>query len=90
MKKIASLLLFTLIVIGCQNSKEPQPEVIFKKYDETAALEKQQNHKNKRMQLKLFQSKYIDMNTVFKPFEADLAYFSEANYTALKTPFTDL
>ena len=84
MKKIASLLLFTLIVIGCQNSKEPQPEVIFKKYDETAALEKQQNHKNKRMQLKLFQSKYIDMNTVFEPFEADLAYFSEANYTALK------
>ena len=84
MKKIASLLLFTLIVIGCQNSKEPQPEVIFKKYDETAALEKQQNHKNKRMQLKLFQSKYLDMNTVFKPFEADLAYFSEANYTALK------
>jgi len=86
MKKIASLLLFISIVIGCQNSKELQPEVIFKKYDETIALEKQQNHKNKRMKLKLFQSKYLDMNTVFKPFEADLAYFSEANYTTLK-PF---
>ena len=71
-------------VIGCQNSKETQPEVIFKKYDETVALQKQQNHKNKRMQLKLFQSKYIDMNTVFRPFKADLANFSETNYTALK------
>jgi len=84
MKKTVFLLLFISIVIGCQNSKETQPEVLFKKYDETTALEKQQNHKNKRMQLKLFQSKYLDMNTVFSPFKADLAYFSEANYTALK------
>ena len=84
MKKTISFLLFISIVIGCQNSKETQPEVIFKKYDETVALQKQQNHKNKRMQLKLFQSKYIDMNTVFRPFKADLANFSETNYTALK------
>jgi len=86
MKKTVFLLLFISIVIGCQSSKETQPKVVFKKYDETTALEKQQNHKNKRMQLKLFQSKYLDMNSVFRPFEADLAYFSEANYTALK-PF---
>jgi amidase len=86
MKKTVFLLLFISIVIGCQSNKETQPKVVFKKYDETTALEKQQNHKNKRMQLKLFQSKYIDMNMVFRPFEADLAYFSEANYTALK-PF---
>ena len=86
MKKTVSLLLFISIVIGCQSSKETQPKVVFKKYDETTALEEQQNHKNKRMQLKLFQSKYLDMNTIFRPFEADLAYFSEVNYTALK-PF---
>jgi amidase len=86
MKKTVFLLLFISIVIGCQSSKETQPKVVFKKYDETTALEKQQNHKNKRMQLKLFQSKYLDMNSVFRPFEVDLAYFSEANYTALK-PF---
>jgi amidase len=86
MKKTVFLLLFISIIIGCQGSKETQPKVVFKKYDETTALEEQQNHKNKRMQLKLFQSKYLDMNTIFRPFEADLAYFSEVNYTALK-PF---
>ena len=84
MKKTVSLLLFISIVIGCQSSKETQPEVIFKKYDETTALKKQQNHKKSRMQFKLFQSKYLDMNAIFKPFETDLEYFSEANYTALK------
>ena len=86
MKKTVSLLLFISIVIGCQSSKEKQPEVIFKKYDETTALKKQQNHKKSRMQFKLFQSKYLDMNAIFKPFETDLEYFSEENYTALK-PF---
>ena len=86
MKKTVSLLLFISIVIGCQSSKETQPEVIFKKYDETTALKKQQNHKKSRMQFKLFQSKYLDMNAIFKPFETDLEYFSEENYTALK-PF---
>ena len=86
MKKTVSLLLFISIVIGCQSSKEKQPEVVFKKYDETIALKKQQNHKKSRMQFKLFQSKYLDMNAIFKPFETDLEYFSEENYTALK-PF---
>ncbi|MFQ3297197.1 MAG: amidase [Polaribacter sp.] len=84
MKKIIFLLLFITTAIGCQISKEKQPKVIFKKYNETLAVEKQQNHKKSRMQFKLFQSKYLDMNAIFKPFETDLKYFSEANYTALK------
>jgi amidase len=86
MKKIIFLLLFITTAIGCQISKEKQPKVIFKKYNETLAVEKQQNHKKSRMQFKLFQSKYLDMNAIFKPFETDLEYFSEENYTALK-PF---
>ena len=86
MKKTIFLLLFITTVIGCQISKKKQPKVIFKKYNETLALEKQQNHKKSRMQFKLFQSKYLDMNAIFKPFETDLEYFSEENYTALK-PF---
>jgi amidase len=86
MKKRVLLIISISFIIGCQAKKEKQPTVIFKKYDETLALQTQQNHENKRMQFKLFQSKYLDMNTVFKPFENDLAYFSEENYTALK-PF---
>ena len=86
MKKTIFLLLFITTAIGCQISKEKQPKVIFKKYNETLALEKQQNHKKSRMQFKLLQSKYLDMNAIFKPFETDLEYFSEENYTALK-PF---
>jgi amidase len=86
MKKRILLILSISFLISCQANKEKKPTVTFKKYDETLALQKQQNHENKRMQFKLFQSKYLDMNTVFKPFETDLAYFSEENYTALK-PF---
>ena len=86
MKKTIFLLLFITTAIGCQISKEKQPKVIFKKYNETLALEKQQNHKKSRMQFKLFQSKYLDMNAIFKPFETDLGYFSEEDYMALK-PF---
>ena len=84
MKKTIFLLLFITTVISCQIGKEKQLKVIFKKYNETLAVEKQQNHKKSRMQFKLFQSKYLDMNAIFKPFEIDLEYFSEANYNALK------
>lgn len=86
MKKFLILILSISFLISCQENKEKQATVTFKKYDETLGLQKQQNHKSKRMQFKLFQSKYLDMNTVFKPFETDLAYFSEENYAALK-PF---
>jgi amidase len=86
MKNFLVLIISIFFLVNCQENREKQPTVIFKKYDETVALQKQQNHKSNRMQFKLFQSKYIDMNTVFKPFENDLAYFSEENYRALK-PF---
>ncbi|PQJ78928.1 amidase family protein [Polaribacter porphyrae] len=80
-------LLFTafsiLMFFSCQK-KEKQPDILFKKYDETAALKQQQNHPKKRMQFKLFQSKVLDMNAVFKPFHEDLAYFSEEDYQSLK------
>jgi amidase len=81
MKKIAILISSFFVFLACQQKENP---VFFKKYDETTALEKQQNHPNGRMKFKLFQSKYIDMNAVFKPFENDLAYFSEQEYQNLK------
>ncbi|PQB07367.1 amidase [Polaribacter filamentus] len=54
------------------------------KYDETAELAAQQTHESNRMKFKLIQSKYLDMNEVFKPFTDDLASFSEENYQELK------
>jgi amidase len=86
MKNFLVFIIAISFLTNCQENREKQPTVIFKKYNETIALKKQQNHKSNRMQFKLFQSKYLDMNTVFKPFENDLAYFSEENYRALK-PF---
>jgi len=81
MKKIAILISLFFVFLACQRKENP---VFFKKYDESIALDKQQNHPNRRMKFKLFQSKYLDMNAVFKPFEDDLAYFSEQEYQNLK------
>jgi|TARA_B110000503_G_scaffold54693_1_gene87850 amidase len=84
MKKLLYLTFFSSLIAGCQYINEQQTPIVFKKYSEATAIQKQQNHENKRMQFKLFQSKYIDMNKVFKPFEKELSYFSEENYAALK------
>lgn len=83
MKKSLLLLVTILAFVAC-NTNEKQPEVVFKKYDETAELEAQKKHKNSRMQFKLFQSKTLDMNQVFEPFHEALAYFSEEDYESLK------
>ena len=77
-------ILVLLVFIICCTNKESQPEVLFKKYDESADLVKQQNHESGRMKFKLFQSKRLDMNDVFKPFQKDLSQFSEENYNELK------
>ena len=69
------LFLLTIVLLSC-NSESNQPDVVFNKYDETVALEEQQNHENPRMKFKLFQSKVLDMNEVFKPFNAALSTFS--------------
>lgn len=81
MKNYQLLLVFVLLITACAKKEAP---VVFKKYDETALVEKQQNHERTRMKFKLFQSKVLDMNEVFKPFVDDLAYFSEADYNTLK------
>lgn len=81
MKTSPLLLLILLFLVACQQ-KAPTP--IFTTYNETVALEKQQAHENKRMRFQLFQSKHIDLNDVFKPFEKELSAFSKAHYEALK------
>ena len=83
MRKLLFTVLGLLIFMTCKQNEAP---VIFKKYNETEALKKQQQHKNKRMQFKLFQSKVLDMNATFKPFQKELSHFSEEKYNKLK-PF---
>jgi amidase len=76
MKKL-SFFLVTLVLFACQTR---EPIIPFVSYDETAELEKQQDHEVRRMQFKLIQSKYLDMNVVFEPFEKELSRFSEKDY----------
>ncbi len=82
MHKILYILLIFLL-IGCKEKKE-DTKLYFTKYDETIEIENQQKHKNGRMKFKLIQSKTLDMNQVFKPFQDDLAKFSEEEYQQLK------
>jgi amidase len=81
MKNILFIFVLTFLLNSC---KKQQSEIIFIKYDETTELAAQQTHENNRMKFKLIQSKYLDMNEVFKPFTDDLASFSEENYQELK------
>lgn len=76
MKKLTVIVSFLLLFISCKK----EAPVVFNSYDETSEIAEQQNHEIKRMQFKLIQSKYLDMNEVFKPFEEDLASFSEKDY----------
>ena len=81
MKNLFSLVvLLVVLVTSCKQKESP---VTFTKYDETAEIAAQQDHEINRMKFKLIQSKYLDMNNVFKPFEEDLAYFSEEDYQNL-------
>ncbi len=81
MKKSIVFLSIFLTIISCKKKELP---VVFTSYDESADIYEQQNHENDRMKYKLIQSKYLDMNEVFKPFENALAYFSEEDYITLK------
>ena len=81
MKKVVLQFFLISILVSCQ---QKEAAVVFEKYNETAALEQQQLHENKRMQFLLFQSKYLDLNEVFKPFKTALSTFSEAQYQELK------
>lgn len=82
MDKIFYVLLLFLL-IGCKENKEEVSQY-FKKYDETTEVENQQKHENDRMKFKLIQSKIVDMNSVFEPFQKELSQFSEENYLGLK------
>ena len=64
-----------LVLFSCENKEESK---FFKTYDESELIKNQQDHKISRMKFKLIQSKVLNMNTIFKPFNDALATnFSE-------------
>ena len=81
MKKSIIILSIFFLVTACKGKKYLKS---FVKYDETIVVKQQQNHQNSRMKFKLFQSKVLDMNEVYKPFNEELATFTEQDFQTLK------
>ena len=69
MKKLI-VLIALLVLFSCENNEAPK---FFKTYDETELIKNQQDHKISRMKFKLIQSKVLDMNANFRPFNNELA-----------------
>ena len=86
MKRFLLLPVICLLLVSCKTSEEKplEPAVVWESYDETAELEEQALNENERLQFKLINSKFLDKNTIWNSFEADLAEFSEEKYNQLK------
>ena len=69
-----------IFFVACKNT----PSVYWKPYDETAELQANQTHENPRMQFRLIQSKLLDKNEIWAPFEKALNSFGNDTYQALK------
>ena len=69
-----------IFFLACKNA----PSVYWKPYDETAELHANQTHENPRMQFRLIQSKLLDKNEIWAPFETALNRFGNDTYQALK------
>ncbi|MHA6281184.1 amidase family protein [Salinimicrobium sp. CAU 1759] len=88
MKQIITLFLVLVTFFSCKvSTKETaldSPAIVWEAQDETAELEEQAQHENERMRFKLINSKTLDKNEIWRPFEADLASFSAERYEGLK------
>ncbi|MDX1603259.1 MAG: amidase family protein, partial [Salinimicrobium sediminis] len=89
MKKIYLLPVLSLLIFSCkvdpkQGETAVAPQVRWEATDETAELEEQSSHEIERMRFKLINSKYLDKNNIWTPFEEDLARFSAEKYERLK------
>ena len=69
-----------IFFVACKNA----PSVYWKPYDETAELHANRTHENPRMQFRLIQSKLLDKNEIWAPFETALNRFGNDTYQALK------
>ncbi|UZH54788.1 amidase [Salinimicrobium tongyeongense] len=88
MKQLLFLCLLPLVFISCGlktgEDKEAKEALVWQPEDETAELEEQTSHELERMRFRLINSKYLDKNEIWKPFEKDLANFSARKYESLK------
>lgn len=82
--------LVCLAVISCKEVPQTEelaeaPAVQWEPYNETEELEEQAEHEIERMRFKLINSKVLDKNTIWQPFNDELADFSEERYLELKS-----
>ncbi|WP_340199253.1 amidase family protein [Ascidiimonas sp. W6] len=78
-------LLLVLLLVACkQESKIVEDPVVWSSYDETEELEEQETHEIARMRFKLLNSKFVDKNLFWKPFETALSAFGNEKYESLK------
>lgn len=59
-------------------------QLVWQRYDETSDLAELALHENDRMHFKLLNSKILDKNTLWSPFEEQLSGFSADDYQSLK------
>ena len=88
MRKLLLFPLLSLLLLSCKSEPEKElqeeDQIVWEATDETSALEEQASHENERMRFKLIDSKFLDKNTIWEPFSAELSKFSEEKYEALK------
>ena len=74
----------SVFFLFCFLSCTSVPTAYWEPYDETLEVEASQTHENPRMRFKLIQSKLLDNNELWAPFEKALQRFGEEGYLKLK------
>jgi amidase len=75
---------FVFLMLVLLGSCSQPTKQYWQPYDESAALEENRLHQHPRMRYKLIQSKFLDKNEMWSPFEKALNKFGNSKYEALK------
>jgi len=92
MKKYIFVLNYLLLVVLSFSSAltvAAEDQMRWAAYDETEDLAQLALHENNSMHFKLLNSKILDKNSLWSPFQDSLANFSERDYVALKPLILD-
>ena len=92
MKKYIFVLSYLLLVVLSFSSAltvAAEDQMRWAAYDETEDLAQLALHENNSMHFKLLNSKVLDKNSLWSPFQDSLANFSERDYVALKPLILD-